>query len=129
MPDNITSNGPYNLFIGRWQTPKLHAGHLWCFQQSWDKNEPVLIAIRDIKQRSQSNPYTALEVYKNVTDQLRDKIESGLCQVIIIPDIKAVLYGRGVGYEVKELMPPDEIASVSATRIRQELNKIKEDLP
>lgn len=129
MENNTTSNGPYNLFIGRWQTPKLHAGHLWCFKQCWDKNEPVLIAIRDIKERSESNPYTAREVYKNISTQLASEINEGMCEIIIIPDIKAVLYGRGVGYEVKELMPPDEIASVSATRIRQELNKIKEDLP
>lgn len=110
----------YNLYIGRWQTPYLHAGHLWCFQQSWDKGIPILIAIRDVE-TDEKNPFTALRVKENIESQLVDKIKDEMCSVIIIPDILAVVYGRGVGYEITELNPPKEIAEVSATKIREKL--------
>jgi predicted nucleotidyltransferase len=42
-------------------------------------------------------------------------------EVIIIPDIESVNYGRGVGYEINEFTPPDNLAWVSATKIRQSI--------
>lgn len=111
----------YTLFIGRWQTPRLHDGHLWLFQQAWDKGEKVLIAIRDVEV-SEKNPYTAEQVLHNIRTQLTDKIALGMVNIMIIPDISKVAYGRDVGYEVVELVPPPEIASVSATAIRKSLN-------
>lgn len=41
--------------------------------------------------------------------------------VIVFPlpqDIESINYGRGVGYEIIEHVPPEEIAEVSATKIR-----------
>jgi predicted nucleotidyltransferase len=35
-----------------------------------------------------------------------------------IPDIESVNYGRGVGYEINEFTPPDNIGFISATKIR-----------
>jgi hypothetical protein len=35
-------------------------------------------------------------------------------------DIESVNYGRGVGYDIIEHVPPDEIAEVSATAIRKD---------
>ena len=42
----------------------------------------------------------------------------------IIPDIESVNYGRGVGYEIIEHVPPQEIGEISATSIR---SKMRED--
>jgi predicted nucleotidyltransferase len=44
-----------------------------------------------------------------------------LVKVIVIPDIASVNYGRGVGYEVKEIEVTSNIASISATEIRDKV--------
>jgi len=37
----------------------------------------------------------------------------------IIPDIESINYGRGVGYEVIYHEPPENIALISGTKIRE----------
>ena len=61
-----------------------------------------------------ANPYTTTEVYHNITD----RYDGDDVEVIIIPDIESVNYGRGVGYEVNEHVPPADIGAISATKIR-----------
>jgi hypothetical protein len=38
----------------------------------------------------------------------------------MIPDIESVNYGRDVGYEIIEHIPPKDIREISATKIRKE---------
>jgi len=40
-------------------------------------------------------------------------------RVMIIPDIKGVYYGRGVGYEVEMVEVGDDIKGISGTKIRE----------
>ena len=47
----------------------------------------------------------------------------GQIKVIIIPDISSVEFGRGVGYDIIEHIPPSEISDISATKIREEMRK------
>ena len=42
-------------------------------------------------------------------------------EVMIIPDIESVNYGRGVGYDIIEHVPPQEVGEISATKIRKKL--------
>ena len=42
-------------------------------------------------------------------------------KVIIIPDICSVEFGRGVGYDIIEHIPPPEIHDISATKIREQM--------
>lgn len=111
----------YNLFIGRYQSP--HKGHQTIFNEYLNKGLPVLIAIRDIE-TDDNNPLTAYEVKK-----IWEKIYEGnnLVKVIVIPDIASVNYGRGVGYEVKEIQVDTAIANISATSIRKQIREGKED--
>ena len=51
-------------------------------------------------------------------------IEEGRVMVSIIPDIESVNYGRGVGYEIIEHIPPEDIKEISATKIREKLKMI-----
>jgi predicted nucleotidyltransferase len=44
-----------------------------------------------------------------------------------IPDIESVNYGRGVGYEINEFTPPDNIGFISATKIRNSINEGNEE--
>lgn len=73
----------------------------------------MLIAIRNCVV-DEFNPYTAIEVYHNILD----RYEAENVEVIIIPDIESVNYGRGVGYEINEHVPPPDIHEISATKIR-----------
>ena len=55
--------------------------------------------------------------------ELKDLIADGREVTSIIPDIESVNYGRGVGYEVIEHIPPKEIGEISATSIREQMRK------
>jgi nicotinamide mononucleotide adenylyltransferase len=108
------------LFIGRWQP--LHPGHKWLFNQKLDQDIPILIAVRDTP-LDKSNPFTTDNVVSNLEKEYGKEVESGMVKVIAIPDIESVNYGRGVGYEINEYVPPKDIGKISATKIRKDLKK------
>ena len=109
----------YSFFIGRWQP--WHKGHRWLIDQRLDKGKYVCIAIQD-RETDSRNPFTSEEVKNNIENELKSLIDSGKVKVIIIPAIESVNYGRKVGYEINEFVPPDEINDISATKIRSKLN-------
>ena len=106
------------LFIGRWQP--LHPGHKWLFNQKLEKNIPILIAVRDTPVND-SNPFSTEEVISNVEKEYQSEVDSGMVKVISIPDIESVNYGRGVGYEINEFVPPNNVGKISATKIREKM--------
>jgi adenylylsulfate kinase len=108
----------YAMFIGRWQP--LHAGHKALFQGVLDEGKNVLICIRD-GEVNEKNPYTSQEVLLNISLELKEQIDNGRIKVMIIPDICSVEFGRGVGYDIIEHIPPIEIGDISATKIREQL--------
>lgn len=77
---------------------------------------PCLIAIRDCPVDEQ-NPFPTMQVYHTILEHF----EGEDVQVIVIPDIESVNYGRGVGYEINEHVPPADIHDISATKIRAAL--------
>ena len=110
----------YSMFIGRWQP--WHKGHRWLIDQRLNEGKNVLICIREVS-KDDSNPYNPKDVKENIENELSDLIESNRVKVIIIPDIESVNYGRGVGYEIIEHVPPQNIGKISATKIRKEIFK------
>ena len=44
-------------------------------------------------------------------------------KVMVIPDIESVNFGRGVGYDIIEHIPPQEVSEISATKIREQLKQ------
>lgn len=108
----------YSMYIGRWQP--WHEGHRWLIDQRLNEGKKVLICIRDVEP-DEKNPWTPLEVLQNLTHELLDIIQQGKVKIIIIPDIESINIGRGVGYDVIEHCPPDEIKEISATAIREQL--------
>ena len=115
----------YALFIGRWQP--LHAGHQALFQQVLNKGDKVCIAIREMEP-DEKNPYTAIEVFENISKFYENNILLGQVKVIIVPDIESINFGRGVGYDIVEWVPPAEIADISATKIRESMKITKATL-
>jgi nicotinamide mononucleotide adenylyltransferase len=106
------------MFIGRWQP--WHDGHRWLIDQRLNQNKNVLICIREVSQ-DDNNPYDPVEVKQNIEKELDNLILTNQVKVIIIPDIESVNYGRGVGYDIIEHVPPQKVGEISATEIRKKL--------
>ena len=114
----------FSLFIGRWQP--LHAGHQSLFQQVLDEGGNVLIGIRDGEVNSK-NPFTAMEVMGNIMNHYEQLMKEDRVRVFIVPDICSIEFGRGVGYDIIERIPPTEIAEISATKIRENARLVIEE--
>jgi len=110
----------YAMFIGRWQP--LHSSHQALFQEALNDGKNLLICIRD-GEVNEKNPFTSEEVKQNIENVYALLVNSGIMKVIIIPDIDSVNFGRGVGYDIIEHIPPTEIGDVSATKIREQMRK------
>jgi len=108
----------WSLFIGRWQP--LHTGHKELFRQVINEGGKVCVAIRD-GEVNEKNPFSPLQVMNNIFDEMQLEVEAGTLKVIIIPDICSVEFGRGVGYDIIEHIPPTEVAEISATKIREQM--------
>jgi nicotinamide mononucleotide adenylyltransferase len=115
-----TGSKQYSMFIGRWQP--WHAGHRWLIDQRLNEGKNVLICIRDI-QPDEKNPFSAEEVDRNIRNELWPLIGEERVKVLIIPDIESVNFGRGVGYDIIEHIPPTEVGEISATKIREQLKQ------
>ena len=110
----------YSMFIGRWQP--WHAGHKWLIDQRLEQGKNVLILIRDIVP-DEKNPFEASEVKNNIMKELWKLIGEERVKVMVIPDIESVNFGRGVGYDIIEHIPPQEVSEISATKIREQLKQ------
>jgi cytidyltransferase-like protein len=113
-----TGGKQYSMLVGRFQP--FHDGHKWLMNQCLDEGKNVLICIRDIEP-DDKNPYTSQEVENRITGLLIDLIQEGRVRVMIIPDIESINFGRGVGYDIIEHIPPQEVSDISATKIREQL--------
>jgi nicotinamide mononucleotide adenylyltransferase len=116
----VSKDSQFELFIGRWQP--LHDGHKALFQQVLNRGDKLCIAIRE-GEINEKNPFTAQEVLKTISEFYENNILLGQVKVIIIPDICSVNFGRGVGYDIIEYIPPAEVANISATNIREQMRK------
>jgi nicotinamide mononucleotide adenylyltransferase len=110
----------WSLFIGRWQP--LHEGHKALFRQVINEGGKVCIAIRD-GETNEKNPFTPQQVLMNIATEMELEISNGKLKAIIIPDICSVEFGRGVGYDIIEHIPPAEVADISATKIREQMKQ------
>ena len=111
----------YSMFVGRWQP--LHKGHLWLINERLKEGKNVWLAIRDVEP-DEKNPWTAEQILEMVHEgELKELILEGRVIATIIPDIESINYGRGVGYDIIEHIPPTEIGEISATSIRNQMKK------
>ena len=44
-------------------------------------------------------------------------------EIMLVPNIVDISYGRGVGYKIDEVILPQEIQKISATKIRDKMRK------
>ena len=119
--ESSSTETKYSMFIGRWQP--LHKGHLWLINERLKEGKNICLAIRDVE-TDDKNPWTAKEIEEMIHEgELKELIDEGKVVTTIIPDIESINYGRGVGYDVIEHIPPKEIGDISATSIREQMRK------
>jgi hypothetical protein len=75
------------------------------------------VAIRYVE-TDENNPKTAQQVMMDLADEPFFKENSHRINISIIPDIESINYGRGVGYDVIYHEPPEDVAKISGTSIR-----------
>jgi len=74
-----------------------------------------------------NNPFTCEEVFDMLSRELSDYIRVEQVKLMIVPDIESINYGRTVGYDIIEHIPPTEIGEISATKVREEYKKERSD--
>ena len=88
------------LIIGRWQP--WHKGHRELFKAALSRAEKVAIGVRATFETDGKNPFSFEEVKKFIDDDLRTEY-SGKYDIIDLPNITNVIYGRDVGYKVEKI--------------------------
>ena len=113
-----SSDKKYAMFIGRWSV--WHPGHRWLIDQALEEGKNVLLCIREVEP-DEKNPWTPNQILTNLANELEELVEAGRLRIITIPDIESINIGRGIGYDVIEHVPPQEIHDISATKIREQM--------
>jgi phosphopantetheine adenylyltransferase len=109
---------PTAQMLGRWQP--FHKGHFELFKKILKKTGQVCIMVRD-QEITELNPYNFEQIKENIEKALIDF--KGKYDIIKVPNITNICYGRGVGYKIEEIVLPKEIQNISAAKIRQGLVK------
>jgi nicotinamide mononucleotide adenylyltransferase len=109
---------PTVQMLGRWQP--WHAGHRALFERAIAKTGQVCIMIRDCQGWNESNPFTLNEVIANIQKDL-DPMYAGQYEILVVPNITNITYGREVGYSIEKETFDEQIHNISATKIRLEM--------
>ena len=119
---------PTVQMLGRWQP--WHDGHQALFKRCVAKTGQVAIQVRDVQGASggdgqDDNPFDWETVCKNIEIGLaKDGFKRGTeYEIMLVPNVTNITYGRGVGYVFEEESFDEEISSISATKIGSELRK------
>ena len=110
---------PTAQMLGRWQP--FHEGHFVLFKEIVKITGQVCIQIRDV-QGVDDNPFDFETVKKNIEGKLNSEFE-GRFKIMLVPNITNISYGRGVGYRIEEVVLPEEIQKISATKIRAKMRE------
>ena len=119
---------PTVQMLGRWQP--WHDGHQALFKRCVAKTGQVAIQVRDVQGASggdgqDDNPFNWDEVCQNIeAGLLLDGFKRGVeYEIMLVPNIVNITYGRGVGYSFEEEVFDSSVTDISATKIRQKLRE------
>ena len=116
---------PTVQMLGRWQP--FHDGHLALFKEALKKTGQVCIMVRDTGGTDDSNPFDFDFVKEKIEEALLPEYE-GKFMVQLVPNITNISYGRGVGYAIEEIVLPEEVQKISATKIRAKMKEVAKDI-
>lgn len=119
---------PTVQMLGRWQP--WHDGHQALFKRAIEKTGQVIIQVRDVEGASggdgqDDNPFSWDDVCSNIEEGLEKDgyIRGKNFEIMLVPNITNITYGRGVGYVFEEETFESEITDISATKIRKEMRE------
>ena len=115
---DFDDTAPTALMIGRFQP--FHAGHKALFEKALAKHGQVCIGVRELP-RDDKNPFPFSEVAARIECALAEY--QGKFQVLQLPNVVDVVYGRDVGWTVTKIDLPPEVEAISATKIREDMKK------
>ena len=117
---------PTVQMLGRWQP--WHDGHQALFKRCVAKTGQVIIQVRDVQGASggdgqDDNPFNWEAVCKNIEEGLaKDDFHRGKeYEIMLVPNVVNITYGRGVGYKFEEEVFEESITDISATKIRKDM--------
>lgn len=113
----MENKNPTALMLGRYQP--FHDGHLALFKAALDRAEQVLIAVRDTGGTDEKNPFDFGFVKAGIEEKLVGY--EGRYQIMLVPNITSIVYGRSVGYSIDKIELGEDIESISATDIRKRM--------
>ena len=116
------SKKPTVQMLGRWQP--WHDGHTALFKRALAQTGQVCIMIRNV-QGVDDNPFDIDTVRKNIINALSfEGFEYRKeYNIINVPNIVDISYGRGEGYTITEHDLGKEIHDISATKIRANMRQ------
>ena len=119
---------PTVQMLGRWQP--WHDGHQALFKRCIAKTGQVIIQVRDVQGASggigqDDNPFDWDTVCSNIEKGLlKDDFRRGVeYEIMLVPNIVNITYGRGVGYTFEEERFDKTVTEISATKIRKKLRE------
>jgi len=104
--------------LGRWQP--WHDGHRALFERLLAKTGQVVIQVRDVQGWQDSNPFNFFDVVRFIKRDL-DPLYQGQYDIMLVPNIVHIGWGRGVGYTSGEETFNETVTDISATKIRKDL--------
>ncbi len=126
---------PTTQMLGRWQP--WHDGHTALFKKALLETGQVAIQVRNVggivgkdagggrTATQDDNPFDVDTVFANINEALAKEgfVENEDYIIMLVPNIVDISYGRGVGYTFTEHDLGEEIHSISATNIREQLRE------
>ena len=108
---------PTAQMLGRWQP--FHDGHYALFEEIIKKTGQVCIQVRDV-QGVDDNPFNFEDIKSKIEEKLNSKYKNRF-KIVLVPNITNICYGRVVGYKIEEIVLPENIQKISATKIRKKM--------
>lgn len=126
---------PTTMLLGRWQP--WHEGHTQLFERAIEITGQVCIMVRDVggiigedagagrTVKQDDNPFDFDKVSEDIAGKLfnRGYIIGEDFEVMLVPNIVDISYGRGVGYTFTEHDLGETVHNISATKIRKEMRE------
>jgi cytidyltransferase-like protein len=103
------------LFVGRFQP--FHPGHAAVIEKLQEEGRDVVVAVRDTP-LNKENPFT---IEQRLTF-IRSKFDN--VEIIVIPDIEEIAYGRKPGWKFKEVRLDRKTEKISGTKTREKIRNV-----
>ena len=108
----------YSLVIGRFQCLPPHAGHLGIINTLLKEGKNVCIALRE-NDGTDKNPYSFEQRHREFMKIYGREVCEGKIKIIRLPDIEEVVYGRKVGWGIREIRLDTKTEAISGTELRK----------